>query len=435
MATAGVLERLTESELVESLPPGPRLPVAAQTWLLWDQEPRWIPALRRRYGDAFTIRAAPMGTMVYLADTADIKTVFTGDPAVYHAGEGNQVLEAVMGSKSVLIVDEDEHLATRKKLLPPFHGEAVRRYGDVIEEVTTASLAGWPRHREFALHPLMQDITLEVILRAVFGLTDARKLDRMRPLVRRVADVAGPVMLMWVYPWLGKVGPWRRYKATQARLDELLLDEIAQRRRDPGLAQRTDVVSELLQADDPMSDEELRDQLITLLLAGHETTATSLAWAFDLLLRRPAALARAREDDPAYLDAVVKETMRLRPVIFDVVRQLKAPVELAGHVLPAGINVLPGIGLVQRDPALYPQPHAFRPERWLDADAPAYSWIPFGGGRRRCLGAAFATFEMKTVLRTILDRVRLEPVGDRPERERMHHITVVPAKGTRVRMA
>src|SRR3954452_19915656 len=440
---AGTIESTPHSVasgVVDGLPPGPRLPVALQTWLLWGHEPRWIAACRRRYGDTFTIRAAPMGTMVYLADTADIKQVFTGDPAVFHAGEGNMVLEPVMGKRSVLLLDDEDHLATRKRLLPPFHGEAVRRYGDVIDAIAADSIARWPRDRTFALHPLMQQVTLEVILRAVFGVTDEGRLAELRPLLRRLVDIGGVLMLMWVRPELGRVGPWRRYRRLQAHVDALLFDEIARRRNDPDLHERTDVLSLLLRGEDPMTDEELRDQLVTLLLAGHETTATSLAWAFQLLLRNPATLRRLRASilagESDYLDAVVKETLRLRPVISDVVRQLKAPVELGGHRLPAGVSVLPAIGLVQADPELFPEPAAFRPERFLDGDAPGYAWIPFGGGRRRCLGAAFATFEMKTVLRAVLTRVpNLEPVGDRLEKEKMNHITVVPARGTRVRIS
>jgi cytochrome P450 family 135 len=420
---------------VDGLPPGPRLPKAIQTYFLWGYEPWVLPLLRRRYGDAFTIRAAPMGTLVYLADPADIKAVFTGDPKVFHAGEGNAVLGPVMGQRSVLLVDEEEHLATRKRMLPPFHGEAIQRYGEVMEEVAATEIGTWPRGETFRLHPAMQRITLDVILRAVFGVQDAGRLAEMRPLVRRLADIGGVLMLMWLYPGLGRVGPWRRYRQVQARADALIYDEIARRRTDPRLDERTDVLSLLLRGEEPMADEDLRDQLVTLLLAGHETTATSLAWAVQLLLRNPPALARAREGDPAYLEAVVKETLRLRPVIFDVVRQLKAPVELAGHRLPAGVSVLPAIGLVQRDPKLFPDPDGFRPERFLDADAPGYSWIPFGGGRRRCLGAAFASFEMKTVLRAVLERAELEPVGKKLEGERMRHITVVPAKGSRVRLS
>jgi cytochrome P450 family 135 len=420
---------------VDGLPRGPRLPKAIQTYFLWGHEPWVLPVLRRRYGDAFTIRAAPMGTLVYLAAPADIKAVFTGDPTVFHAGEGNAVLGPVMGQRSVLLIDEDEHLATRRRMLPAFHGEAIQRYGEVMQEVAAAEIATWPREQTFPLHPAMQRITLDVILRAVFGVQDSERLAEMRPLVRRLAAIGGVLMLMWLYPGLGRVGPWRRYRQVQARADELIYDEIARRRADPCLDERTDVLSLLLRGEEPMADQDLRDQLVTLLLAGHETTATSLAWALQLLLRNPRALARAREGDPAYLDAVVKETLRLRPVILDVVRQLKAPVELAGHRLPAGVSVLPAIGLVQRDPKLFPEPDAFRPERFLDADAPGYSWIPFGGGRRRCLGAAFASFEMKTVLHAVLERAELEPVGQRLEGQRMRHITVVPANGSRVRFS
>lgn len=430
-------------ERAASLPPGPRLPVAVQTYLYWSYTDHYLRACRRRYGDAFTVRAFPAGTRVLLADPEDIKTVFTGDPKVFHAGEGNAVLEPVMGARSVLLIDDEQHIAQRRRMLPAFHGDSVSNYRDVVEAATHAEIDRWPLNEPFQLMPAMRRVTLEVILRAVIGAKDPQRLAALRETLPRVADVGGTVMMLWVRPELGRIGPWRRYRQAQARADDLLYQEIAEHRADPNLDQRTDVLSLLMHQEqgDPAgpSDRNLRDQLVTLLLAGHETTTSALAWAFERLLRHPVVLSRvydslaAGEDE--YLDAVVKEILRLRPVIHHVARVLTMPAEVAGHRLPAGTVVSPSIGLVQSADDQFPDAGAFRPERFLDGRVtPPYSWIPFGGGSRRCLGAAFATFEMKTVLRTILSRAQLQAVGGRSERTKVHHITLVPARGGKVRL-
>jgi cytochrome P450 family 135 len=422
------------------LPPGPRLPVAVQTCLYWRHSDHYLRSCRRFYGDVFTVRAFPAGTIVFLADPRDIKAVFTGDPEVFHAGEGNSVLKPVMGERSVLLLDEKEHIAQRRRMLPAFHGDSVSRYREVVESATHAEIDRWSLDRPFKLMPAMRRITLEVILRAVIGARDPQRLAALRTTLPRVADVGGAVMLLWVWPELGRVGPWRRYQQEQARADDLLYQEIAEHRADPGLGQRTDVLSLLMHQEqvDPAGPDDLnlRDQLVTLLLAGHETTTTALAWAFERLLRHPIILSRLSnsiatgQDD--YLDAVVKEILRLRPVIHDVARVLTVPTEVAGYHLRAGTVVSPSIGLVQSNNANFPDANVFRPERFLDGQPSPYSWIPFGGGTRRCLGAAFATFEMKTILRTILTRTQLQPVGARSEGTRAHHITLVPRRGAKV---
>src|SRR3954451_784707 len=385
-----------------ALPPGPKLPKALQTHLMFSRPLPFLDRCRRRYGDVFTVRVAPMGNLVYLADPAAIKEVFTGDNTLLHAGEANAVLEPVMGSSSVLLIDDEEHLRARKLMLPMFHGDAVRRYAQLVEEVAEAEVDRWREGETIELHPRMRALTFEVILRAVIGVTDPARLDAMRKALPAVSEIEDVVTLMWVWPALGRFGPWKRYNRTKAHADALLFEEIRERRAAPDLAERTDVLSLLLQARDEtgegMSDAELRDQVVTLLLAGHETTATSLAWAFERLTRTPHALARAKEGDDAYLDAVTQETLRVKPVISDVVRKLKRPATIAGVDLPAGAIVAPAIALVQRDPRRYEDPFAFRPERSLGEAAPPYTWIPFGGGIRRCLGAAFAQMEMRVVL-------------------------------------
>jgi cytochrome P450 family 135 len=425
-----------------SLPPGPRLPVTIQTYLYWGYTPHYLRACHRRYGDAFTVRAFPAGTRVFLVDPNDIKTVFTADPEVFRAGEANAVLKPVMGSRSVLLIDGEEHIAQRRRMLPAFHGDSVSNYHDVVEAATHVEIDRWTPGKPFQLMDAMRRVTLEVILRAVIGAKDPQRLSALRETLPRVANVGGTVMLLWIRPELGRVGPWRRYRQAQARADDLLYQEIAEHRADPGLNQRTDVLSLLMHQEqsDPAGpdDENLRDQLVTLLLAGHETTTTALAWAFERLLRHPDVLSRLCESIAAgeeeYLDAVVKEILRLRPIIHDVGRVLAVPAEVGGHLLPAGTMVSPSIGLVQSAEANFPDADAFAPERFLHAQAPPYSWIPFGGGSRRCLGAAFATLEMKTVLRTILSRTQLQPVRARSEGTRVHHITLVPSRGGKVRL-
>jgi cytochrome P450 family 135 len=421
------------------LPPGPPLPEMVQSLMLWTSIDRFLEGCVRRYGPVFTAKIAPMGTLVYVTDPAEIKRIFTGDTSVFHAGEANAtVLERIMGRHSVLIVDDDEHLRQRRRMLPPFHGESVRRYGEVIEEVTRAEMARWPRGTAFALHPRMQAIALEVILRAVIGVEDPVRLAELRGLLPQLGELNIVLLLSWSWPRLNAFGPWRRYERLRHAIDEVLYDEIRRRRATADLERREDILSLLIRGSDgeePMTDEELRDQLITLLLAGHETTATGLAWAVERLLRHPQALARLEQEiaagEDAYLDAVVKETLRVRPVIFDVARKLKAPAEVAGYTLPAGVTVMPAVGIVQRSRQRWSEPREFRPERFLEGQPEPYTWIPFGGGTRRCLGAAFATVEMKTVLRAVLSELELRADRPQPERARMRHITLVPSRGAR----
>ena len=414
-----------------SLPPGPRWPLPVQSFLAWNRTVPWLAANRRRYGPVFTIRALPWGRAVVIGDSDLVKQIFTGDPAVYHAGEGNSLLAPVLGERSVLVLDEEPHLQARKRLLPPFHGESVRRYDATIEEIVAEEAERWPLGEPFALHPRMRAITLEVILRAVIGVSDPRRLRALRKTLPAAVPTDPRLMAMWVVPGLEHIGRWRRFRATVEHANGLLREEIAARRADSRLDEREDVLSQLIRAGET-DDEELRDQIMTLLIAGHETTTTGLAWAFERLLRHPRELARAREGEDAYLDAVVQETLRVRPVIPAVVRQLRTPVQLGGFTLPAGVTVMPAIILLHSDPVLFPEPERFKPERFFDGgEGSTYTWIPFGGGRRRCLGAAFASLEMRVALRTILQRTTLR--ADRPadERVRNHHITLVPARGAR----
>jgi cytochrome P450 family 135 len=418
-----------------ALPPGPRLPAAVQT-LLFMTGRTWItPRWHRRYGDVFSVHLRPAGRAVVLAKPEHIREVFAGPASTFHAGEGNAILGPVMGRHSVLLLDEDAHLAARKRVMSAFHGEAMRGYGEIVERLAADQVAQWPVGKPFAVHPLMNDISLEVILRIVFGVTDEIRLAEMRPLLRRLVQIGPVVFLGWLYPRLDAVGPWRRFRILKQATDAVIYAEIAERRLVPDLAGRTDVLSKLLVADPTQSDEELRDHLVTLLLAGHETTASTLAWTFHDLARRPAVLRRAQqaadENDERYLEAVVKESLRLRPVIGQVARRLAQPVRVGGYDLPADVVVFPSIFLVQRTPSVYPSPEEFRPERFLDGNPPPATWIPFGGGIRRCLGAALAMVEAQAVLKAVLTRVDIDPVG-RPEWAKTRNITTVPGRGARI---
>lgn len=403
--------------------------------------PRFIAACRRRYGTAFTLRVASMGTVVYLTDPADIKTVFSGDPRVYHAGEANSMLSGLLGDTSVLVVDGDVHRDRRRLMLAPFARDAVAAQVDLIAQIAADNIAGWPSGRSFAVAPKMSEITLEVILRTVIGTTDPARLAALRVALPRVLRIGPWQSLAIMNPELLHRRPWRSLRKAIAEADRLLYAEIAEHRADPRLAERTDALSMLVRASGEdgreMTDRELRDQLITLLLAGHDTTATGLAWALERLSRHPAVLARAvraaEDGDDDYLDAVAKETLRHRPVVFDVGRILTEPVVLAGHRLPAGVMVVPGLVAVHADPQLYPNPERFEPDRMLGATLSPSSYFPFGGGNRRCLGATFAMVEFRVVLREILRRVDLHTTGEAGEKPRLKHVIFVPQRGARIR--
>ena len=426
-----------------AMPPGPRLPVAIQTVVFGRYRHKWLPVLGPRYGDVFMLRIAPHARrLVMLSRPEDIKAVFANPASVMHAGEGNAILGPIMGDHSVLLLDETAHQRVRQLLMPAFHGGALRGYREVVGELSRAETESWPIGRTFGMHRRMQRLTLEVILQVVFGVTDEHRLATLRPIVGRILDVRPIIMLGWFYPRLRRVPPWSRFLDYQATLDGLLYAEIADRRAAGDLSQRSDVLSMLLRtgegSDDPLTNAELRDNLITLLLAGHETTATALAWAFHELARDPGLLRRAQQaadqGDDTYLEAVAKESLRLHPVIYEVARRVTEPVHVGDYMVPAGATVMPTIGLVQDDPAFYEHPERFDPTRFLDRQPAPNTWIPFGGGVRRCLGAGFSLMEATVVLREVL--TRFDVAADRPAREaaRSRNITLAPARGVRVRV-
>ena len=426
-------------------PPGPRGPSLAQAVNYARNPLEFLPRLQRRYGDLFTVRFPYFGRIVYVAQPDLVKAMFTGDPAVFHAGEANAtVLEPALGPNSVLTLDDEPHMRQRKLLLPPFHGERIERYGELITAITREEMESWPAGEEFSMRPHTQRITLAVILKAVFGVHDRDRFERFE---RLIDDFARRVGLITSFPMLrrdlGRLSPWNRFLRSRAALDAFLYEEIALRRAEPGLEERDDVLSLLLGArhedGSPMSDEELRDELITVLGAGHETTATGLAWAVERLVRNPRVLEKLRDSVAAgeedYLGATVKETLRSRPVIVDIGRKLTAPTEVGGYELPEGAFVLAAIAALHYREDLFPDPYEFRPERFLDGKADNYAWIPFGGGVRRCIGAAFAEYEMRTILREFVTRADLRAVDPKPERVKIRNITLVPARGTRVKLA
>ena len=425
-----------------ALPPGPRLPAAVNALRFARRPLERLAGWHRRYGPAFTVRIAGFGTGVYISDPDAIRELFTGDQSDLRAGEANAFLTPVLGPHSVLVLDGPEHLRQRKLLLPPFQGSRVAAFREVIREVTERELARWQPGDRLVLRERMRALTFEMICRAVFGVTDDARVARLQAALGAVID-SHPLFM--VIPAmradLGPLSPGRRFARRRQAADALLYEEIALRREAPDLDERTDVLSLLLRARDDdgraMTDVELRDELFTMLGAGHETTATGLAFAFELLLRNPEVLARLREEiaageDDSYLDAVVQEVLRLRPVIDAAERTLTVPRTVAGWDLPAGVKVYPGIALVHMREDLYPDAGSFTPERFLEGDAQSYAWLPFGGGIRRCVGAALALAEMAEVLRIVVPAVDLRPVHNKPDPVVLRGITVAPKHGVQV---
>jgi cytochrome P450 len=404
--------------------------------------PEFVASCRDKFGPVFTLRNPVMGTMVYLADPAAIKTVFAGDPRIFHAGEANSMLGGLLGDSSVLVIDDDVHRDRRRLMMGPFHRDAVARQVAQMTDIAIENIASWPVGRRFSVAPKMSQITLEVILRTVIGASDPHRLAALREVMPRLLNVGPWWSLAIAKPKLQRYFPWRRLRRYMQEADRLLYAEIAERRADPNLAERTDALAMLVQAagDDGngMSDKELRDQLITLLVAGHDTTATGLSWAMERLTRHPDILARAvaaadaGEDGDEYLDAICKEILRVRPVVPDVGRVLKESVEVGGYQLPAGVMVVPTITTVHLDADLYPDPERFDPDRMLGATLSPTTWLPFGGGNRRCLGAGFAMVEMRIVLREILRHVELSTTTEPGETVKLKHVILTPNRGARI---
>jgi cytochrome P450 family 135 len=426
-----------------ALPPGPRSPAFVQAMSV-GRLPRFLDSCHRRFGDRFTVRMGRFGTFVYLVDPEDIRSVFHGDDAALHAGEANApFLGRVLGPSSVLVTDDEVHLRQRRRLSGPFHGGSIAQLVPLMSQVAVEDIETWSVGRPFALLPRMRAMTIDVILRAVIGVgkDEPERHDRLRSTLADLVDLDLFRLMPFAFPALADIWPWSRYRALQARADALLHGEIERCRTDPELQARTDVLAMLVRhrEDDgtAMTTSEIRDQLVTLLLAGHETTATGLSWTFERLVRHPAVLAAAARaaavGDDGYLDAVVTESLRIRPVVPDITRKLTEDVTIGEGPrqlrLPAGTFVDPALYLVMRSPRVYADPLEFRPERFVGRRPDPNVWMPFGGGTRRCMGAAFALTEMRVVLGEVLRRVELAPTTNRPERTRVRHVTLTPHRG------
>jgi hypothetical protein len=412
-----------------------------QTMAWWNRPLAFLERSRARYGRRFTIRLLGIPPFVMVTDPAEIKEVFTAPPDVLHPGEGARILEPVVGAHSVILLDESAHLSQRKLMLPAFHGERMEKLAGLVTEVTEREVESWPRDTPITLHGRLQALTLEVILRAVFGLDPGSRLEGIRRTLTGILELgAHPFSLL---PQLQRaplgLGPWARFRRLSAETDALIHELIAERRADD--TERDDVLSMLLEArhedGSPMSDIELRDELMTLLVAGHETTASALAWGFERIARTPHVVERLVEeaagDDDAYITATIHETLRRRPVIPNAApRLVKKPITVGGWDYPEGVCLVANAYLVQHDPEIYPDPYEFRPERFLGESPGTYTWIPFGGGRRRCLGASFAMLEMKTVLRVLFRTAGLRPVNAGMETPRRRSITITPRAGAHV---
>ena len=409
---------LTRSDEPEGLPPGPRMPSTVQA-VGWALRPLpFMESAHRRYGDIFTMRIRHGRPWVFLSHPEDVGKVLTISPELVRAGAGeaNPLLGPLLGPRSVMLLDEPEHMTHRRFILPSFHGERMRGYGEMMVEVARAEIASWPVGEPFALWPRMQAISNEVVMRATFGSTESQQMEHLRVLLKRLTDWLNDSSRLTLLATFGSRWLSRntRFQEVLAPVEAALLDEVRRRRRNPGRPQDEGILSLLEQAYDengtPMTEQELRDELITLLSDG--PTATSLSWAFERLLRHPEKLTRLREEvlagaEETYVDAVVKEILRLCPAVPLVMRGLVAPMRLGGYEIPAGTTVAPCIYLVHHREDLYPRPFRFEPERFLGAPPENYTWIPFGSGVRRCVAAAFAQLEMKRVMQTVLQEVEL----------------------------
>jgi len=402
----------------------------------WAREPLpFLEQCRARYGNTFTLRLRHLGTWVLLADPEDVKRIFSADTNDLGVGVPNLALRPVLGAHSVMLSEEPEHMARRKLMLPRFHGERMREDAEVMTELARREVRAWPIEKPFQLWPRMQALTQEVVMRAVFG-NDEGRLDRLRALLTNLTEAVNDEgrlrkLALFGPRWLERSRGWRR---AMSPVEEEVLAEV-QRRRAEGEDGRKDAVSILIEARNedgsPLSEKELRDELLTLLTDG--PTSSSLAWVFERLLRHPEKLARLQEEvlageGEAYLDAVIKETLRLRPPVSVVVRRLLRPARLGGYDLAGGTLVAPCVYLVHNSAEIYEDPGSFVPERFLERRAAVPTWIPFGGGARRCLAASYAEQEMKRVVRTVLEEVDLKPVESRSERVTRAAIAFSPAE-------
>lgn len=414
-------------------PRGSRWPALVQTVQSLLSPGTFTRHQHRDHGDVFEARSL-LGRSISVADPALVEEIVSAPKDVLHAGSGNAIfLSALFGDRGILVVDEDEHTRTRKALMPPFRGKQIALYEPIVRAETERRIARWEVGQEITVHDEARAITLEVILRTVFGATEGAEIDELRAAVLEASDITLVKALWTLRPALfGKVWPWRAYARTISHTNDLLDRMIAERRLSTDLAERTDTLSVLVR-DSTQDDRWIRDQLWSLLGAGHETTTTALSWAMELLSRHPDVRAKARDSGDEYLDAVINETLRLRPVLGAINRRVARPVTLGGFTFRKGIMINPQVDTVHRDPRLWADPEAFRPERFLEGRPSTSTYFPYGGGQRRCIGALFAHSEMKVALRTILDAMDFTHVGDGAETQKNSFITLAPSRGAAIR--
>ncbi|MGV9823286.1 cytochrome P450 [Nocardia xishanensis] len=429
----------TKPPQASALPPGPAcIPTAIQTLGLWTMRPNFLRQMQRRYGDVFTVSDLPVGKAVVLCGATDVRTVLRGHPDLYLGGDGNSALGPVVGARSVITLDGHDHRSERKPMVPAFHGSRISAMTASMEELTKQEINSWPLGTSFSLLSRMQDLSLRIIVRTIIGESNPVEADKLTLALRAALPQRLIDLAVWQFPLLAGIRPWRGFLKAMDHADELLYRQIERCRVDPLRETRSDVLSMLF--DGSRDDETIRDGLMSLLVAGHETTAVELAWVFEELLRDRYSLDRVHAgldcDDDPYRAAVIKETLRLHPAIFNVMRRITDDIELSdGQRLRAGTLVMPSIGSVHTDVRVWgPDARRFRPARWFDPQVPDAAWFPFGGGARRCLGSSFALSEIDVVVRTILRSVQLVPDRRAHERQRMHHATVVPHRGTRIRV-
>ena len=421
-------------------PPSPALPSALQTLAFWRHPHAYLEWCRRRYGNRFTVNAVGMPPMVFMADPADIKAIVAAPAKVLHPGAGGRAIMPLVGEESFMLAEEEEHLSGRRTILPAFHHRRISEHAGMVREIATREVAKWPRGTAFASHPYLRALTLRVILQTIFGGEEAR----LRELHRRLlAMFAVTRSLTLQEPPLRRLpgwrGIWRSFLVERAAVDDIIAQLIEEEAhsgaRDSGL------LSMLLGGEHPDNDQstirQIRDTIVSVILAGHETTASELAWAFQLLAHDPLVAGRLVDDLDAggegYLTAAIQEVLRHRPVfLFTIPRVVRRPFEIAGTTYRPPVQLLGAIHLMQHDPSLYPEPHRFRPERFLDAPPRPEVWLPWGGGRKRCPGHHLAMLEMRTVLETVLDDFELVPVGEKIETARWRSVIVTPGRGSRI---
>jgi cytochrome P450 family 135 len=448
MATPDVLPELRNvrrpSPPRSKLPDGPRAPTIVQSMKFMRSAVEFLTEARNRYGEPFTLQLLGLGTVAVVSEPESMKQLVTGDSETYLAGEANAPLAPVMGRHSVILLDRAAHMEQRRLLLPPLHGDRLQRYTDLMSEIAVKEIRGWTDTKAFPLLPRMLKLTLHIILDVAFGLPkDDPRLARMHSVLPTFLSRA-QILVSWGAMSQREIWPFRpraRFLETKRELDKEIYDIVAERRRQPNLDQRGDVLSMLCEAThedgSPMSDHEIRDELLTLVMTGHDTTGNGLSWTMELLMRNPAVMSRLRDEldagDQAYVQAVIRESLRIRPVLPAFARVLTAPQKFSGRTLPADSAVIGAVALLHHRDDIYPEPEVFRPERFIDGDISGYRWMPFGGGIRRCIGASLAQLEMRYVLPHLV-RAPLELASKKPDKMLAMGVVLKPARGVRVRL-